>query len=178
MAGACAPLAKVLAHATYSLRSIPEETTAVQNGSTETGPLAIETRSGLAESAIFLKEAYLLVKFKIARQDGNVPYALAHVGLTHGALSLFQKAQLDLNQSNADRNNGPGQSFHVLTKASKSLDWLIDKVMITLTKSLDWLIDEVMITLTIMPISVVLMRAPLRLNAYETLKMYKWVRLM
>jgi hypothetical protein len=86
----------------------------------------IETRSGLAESGIYLKDAYLLVQFNLATQAGADLDAADVVSLTHGAWSLFSQASLDVNQTQVDRNINPGQSFNILTKASKSHSWIID----------------------------------------------------
>lgn len=87
----------------------------------------IETRNHSADSFLYLDDAYLLVKWKLVKSaDGTAQHADARTSLTHGAWSLFSRVSLDVNNSRIDYNDGPGHSFNILSKASKSKDWISD----------------------------------------------------
>ena len=100
-------------------------TTSTQDVSTQTN-YVIETRNHSADSFMDIDNAYLAVKFKIVLTDGTDLAALSRISLTHGAWSLFNRVELEVNQQRVDFCDNPGQAVNILHKASKSYDWLVD----------------------------------------------------
>jgi len=85
-----------------------------------------------------LQEAYHLVCWKQTKSDGT-DYAAAYVAdtaetiaativpnsvLVNSAWSLFKDYRIEVNSETFDEVKYPGQVFNILTKASKSRDWI------------------------------------------------------